>query len=72
LKGATAKPPGLTIEVLRPEEEVFSSETIASFEGMPVTNNHPPDGVDIDNIRRLPRGGRRPGGKALRLRHRGI
>ena len=51
LKGAIAKPPGLTIEVLRPEEEVFSPETIASFEGMPVTNNHPPDGVDIDNIR---------------------
>ena len=56
LKGATAKPPGLTVEVLRPEEEVFSSETIASFEGMPVTNDHPPDGVDIDNIRRLQMG----------------
>ena len=56
LKGAIAKPPGLTIEVLRPEEEVFSPETIASFEGMPVTNNHPPDGVDIENIRRLQAG----------------
>ena len=48
-------PPGL-VSVLRPEAEVFSPETIASFEGMPVTNDHPPDGVDIENIRRLQRG----------------
>ena len=44
------------ISVFRPEEEVFSPETIASFEGMPVTNDHPPDGVDVENIRRLQRG----------------
>ena len=48
-------PPGL-IPVIRPEEEVFSKETIASFEGMPVTNDHPPDGVDIGNIRALQKG----------------
>ena len=47
--------PGL-IEVHRPEAEVFSPETIASFEGMPVTNDHPPDGVDIGNIRALQKG----------------
>jgi hypothetical protein len=35
---------------------VFSPETIASFEGMPVTNDHPPDGVDIGNIRALQKG----------------
>ena len=39
--------PGV-ISVFRPESEVFSPETIASFEGMPVTNDHPPDGVTID------------------------
>lgn len=44
------------IPVLRPEEEVFSPETIASFEGMPVTNDHPPEGVDIGNIRALQKG----------------
>ena len=44
------------IPVLRPEAEVFSPETIASFEGMPVTNDHPPDGVDIGNIRALQKG----------------
>jgi len=48
-------PPDL-IPVLRPEAEVFSPETLASFEGMPVTNDHPPDGVDIGNIRALQKG----------------
>ena len=47
---------GNPLQVYRPEEEVFSPETIASFEGMPVTNDHPPDGVDIENIRRLQMG----------------
>ena len=44
------------ISVYRPEEEVFSPETVASFEGMPVTNDHPPDGVDVSNIRALQKG----------------
>ncbi len=47
--------PGL-ISVSRPEAEVFAPETVASFEGMPVTNDHPPDGVDIENSRRLQMG----------------
>ena len=52
-------PPGnseMFVPVYRPPEEVFSPETIASFEGMPVTNDHPPDGVDIGNIRALQKG----------------
>ena len=44
------------IAVQRPEEEVFSPATVASFEGMPVTNDHPPEGVDITNIRALQKG----------------
>lgn len=44
------------VEVLRPEEEVFSDAAIASFEGMPVTNDHPRNNVDIDNIRQLQKG----------------
>ena len=52
---ASGKPPDL-IPVLRPETEVFSSAAIASFEGMPVTNDHPPEGVDISNIRALQKG----------------
>ena len=47
--------PGL-ISVFRPESEVFAPETLASFEGMPVTNDHPAEGVDIENIRRLQMG----------------
>ncbi len=50
-------PPGSSfISVYRPEEEVFSPETVASFEGMPVTNDHPPEGVDVSNIRALQKG----------------
>ena len=44
------------VSVYRPEEEVFSPETVASFEGMPVTNDHPPEGVDVSNIRALQKG----------------
>ena len=44
------------IPVFRPEAEVFAPETIASFEGMPVANDHPPDGVTIENIRTLQKG----------------
>ncbi len=44
------------VPVYRPEEEVFATETMASFEGMPVTNDHPRDGVDIENIRRVQAG----------------
>ena len=46
------------VTVFRPEEEVFSQATIASFEGMPVTNDHPDseDGVNADNISFLQKG----------------
>ena len=50
------QPSSSVIQVYRPEEEVFSPETMASFEGMPVTNDHPPDGVDVSNIRALQKG----------------
>ena len=41
------------IKVFRPESEVFAKESLASFEGMPVTNNHPPEGVNLQNIHAL-------------------
>ena len=46
------------ITVYRPEDEVFSKATIASFEGMPVTNDHPeePEGVTAENIQYLGKG----------------
>ena len=56
LPGELGLPGSDPVPVFRPEAEVFSPETVASFEGMPVTNDHPPDGVDVDNIRRLQMG----------------
>jgi len=47
---------GPPVPVYRPEEEVFSPEAMASFEGMPVTDGHPPGGVDAGNIRSLQKG----------------
>ena len=46
------------ITVYRPEEEVFSPATMASFEGMPVTNDHPDseEGVTAENIEFLQKG----------------
>ena len=50
--------PNDMVEVCRPEEEVFRPETIASFEGMPITDGHPPNEefVNSDNVERLQRG----------------
>lgn len=46
------------VTVLRPEEEVFSPECIASFEGMPVTDDHPddPEGVTVETCSALQKG----------------
>ena len=46
------------VTVYRPEEEVFSKATMASFEGMPVTNDHPDseEGVTVDNAQYLAKG----------------
>ena len=42
-----------TVRVFRPEEEVFSPACIVSFEGVPVTNDHPHAGVTAENNQRL-------------------
>ena len=39
-----------TITVHRPEEEVFSDAAMASFEGKPVTNGHPPQLIGPDDV----------------------
>ena len=38
------------VKVKRPAEEVFSDAALASFEGKPVTNNHPPVLLDPENV----------------------
>ena len=47
--GLMDDPEGL-VDVIRTEDEVFSTATIASFEGKPVTEDHPPMEVTPDNI----------------------
>ncbi len=54
-------PPGTTpdpVPVYRPEGEVFSPACMASFEGKPVTEDHPdlPEGVSAENIRLYQKG----------------
>ena len=41
--------PDKEIEIDRPEAEVFSDKTLASFENKPVTIEHPDEDVNIDN-----------------------
>ena len=43
------KPEEQMVTVIRPEEEVFSDAAIASFEGKPFTDDHPPVLLDADN-----------------------
>lgn len=49
---------GAPVPVYRPEEEVFAPVCVASFEGMPVTDDHPAiaEGVTAENIRYLQKG----------------
>ena len=47
--GLMDDPEGL-VDVIRTEDEVFSTATIASFEGKPATEDHPPMEVTPDNI----------------------
>ena len=44
------------IKVNRPPEEVFSPAAMASFEGKPVTNEHPPDLLDPGNVMQFENG----------------
>ncbi|ADG20386.1 Protein of unknown function DUF2213 [Paraburkholderia atlantica] len=45
--------PMRVVKVYRPPEEVFHPDAIASFRNLPLTNDHPPDGVSADNWRHL-------------------
>lgn len=40
---------GEVVQMYRPEEEVFAPETLASFEGKPVTDEHPAEDVNANN-----------------------
>lgn len=44
------------VTVTRTPDEIFSTATMASFEGMPVTNGHPQENVDVTNVQLYQRG----------------
>jgi hypothetical protein len=48
--------PTKIVKVHRPESEVFSDATIASFEGKPTTDDHPIELIDADNATTYARG----------------
>lgn len=48
--------PGQTVIVHRRPEDVFAEETVASFEGKPVTDDHPPENVQAENFASYARG----------------
>jgi hypothetical protein len=49
--GLTDKDPKEIVRVYRPEDEVFTDESLISFANKPVTNNHPPELVNSRNSR---------------------
>lgn len=54
--GLKDRPASTVIRVWRPDEEVFKPESMASFAGQPVTDDHPAGGVTCDNAKSLMRG----------------
>lgn len=48
--------PNQMVIVHRRPEDVFAEETIASFEGKPVTDDHPPENVQAENFASYARG----------------
>lgn len=56
--GIDTSNPHASIELYRPEEEVFHPEFLASLNGVPICDNHPPDGefVNKDNYAKYAKG----------------
>ena len=48
--------PNAVIRLMRTPEEVFAPDTVASFENVPITDDHPPTTVDAGNWRQYGRG----------------
>jgi uncharacterized protein len=44
--GLTDRPPNQIVRVMRPPESVFDAESLASYDGADVTNDHPPELVN--------------------------
>ena len=50
--GVKDREPNDLIKVYRPPEEVFSEDSLKSFSNKPVTNNHPPELVNVGNYKK--------------------
>lgn len=50
------EPSNKIVRVTRAADSLFNPETIASFEGKPVTNDHPNNNLDVNNINYISRG----------------
>jgi len=51
--GLTDRDPTDIVRVYRPEDEVFTDESLQSFANKPVTNNHPPELVSPSNSKQF-------------------
>ena len=49
-------PPEKKVKVYRTHDELFSKATIASFEGKPITNEHPTQNLDVNTVSLISRG----------------
>lgn len=49
--GLTDRSTGTKVGIYRPAEEVFAAASVATFAGVPVTNNHPPAMLDTTNTK---------------------
>ncbi len=54
--GMTDREANTPVKVYRPSDEVFNGDAMTSFSLKPVTDGHPPEMVNIDNIKRYQRG----------------
>lgn len=50
--GMTDRDPSVSVKVLRPSDQVFDECSMKSFALKPVTDGHPPEMVDVKNIKR--------------------
>jgi hypothetical protein len=54
--GVTGKDASKVFKVMRPEAEVFHKDSMASYAYKPVTDDHPPENVTVDNWKKYARG----------------
>jgi hypothetical protein len=54
--GVTGNDASKVFKVFRPEDQVFGKDSMASYAYKPVTDDHPPENVSVDNWKKYSRG----------------